>query len=85
MARKTEPKTIVYLQGRMEQAGDDPAGIAAALGEIARAHGMMKLAKETGLTREALYRALSPEGNPNFGTILKVTKALGIKLVPKAA
>jgi probable addiction module antidote protein len=85
MARKKETEIASYLQARMEEAGGDPALIAAALGEIARAHGMMKLAKETGLTREALYRALSSGGNPNFGTILKVTKALGIKLVPKAA
>ena len=85
MARKRQTEIAAYLQARMDAAGGDPALIAAALGEIARAHGMMKLAKETGLTREALYRALSPEGNPNFGTILKVTKALGIKLVPKAA
>jgi probable addiction module antidote protein len=85
MARKKRTEIAAYLQDRMDEAGGDPAVIAAALGEIARAHGMMKLSKETGLTREALYRALSPEGNPNFGTILKVTKALGIKLVPKAA
>jgi probable addiction module antidote protein len=85
MARKRHTELAAYLQDRMNEAGGDPAIIAAALGNIARAHGMMKLAKETGLTREALYRALSPEGNPNFGTILKVTKALGIKLVPKAA
>jgi probable addiction module antidote protein len=85
MARKKRTEIAAYLQDRMDEAGGDPAVIAAALGEIARAHGMMKLSKETGLTREALYRALSPKGNPNFGTILKVTKALGIKLVPKAA
>jgi probable addiction module antidote protein len=85
MARQKQTEIAAYLQIRMDAAGGDPALIAAALGEIARAHGMMKLAKETGLTREALYRALSPMGNPNFGTILKVTKALGIKLVPKAA
>jgi probable addiction module antidote protein len=85
MARKRQTEIAAYLQDRMDAASGDPALIAAALGEIARSHGMMKLARETGLTREALYRALSPEGNPNFGTILKVTKALGIKLVPKAA
>jgi probable addiction module antidote protein len=68
----------------MEEAGDDPAFIAAALGDIARAHGMIEIAKATGLTREGLYKALSADGNPTFGTVLKVLKALGIKLTPQA-
>ncbi len=67
----------------MEEGDDDPALIAAALGDIARSHGMMKLARETGLTREGLYKALSAGGNPSFGTALKVLKALGVKLVPR--
>jgi probable addiction module antidote protein len=50
------------------------------LGDIARAKGMTKIAKETGLGRESLYKALSPEGNPEFSTILKVVEALGMKL-----
>jgi probable addiction module antidote protein len=58
----------------------DPAFIAAALGDVARARGMMQLAKETGLTREGLYKALSKDGNPNFGTVLKVLHALGLKI-----
>ncbi len=69
----------------MEEAGDDPAFIAAALGTIARAHGMMRLAKKTGLTREGLYKALSADGNPSLGTVLKVLKALGLKLTPQVA
>jgi probable addiction module antidote protein len=64
----------------METPGVDEKLIAAALGDIARAQGMMKVAKDSGLAREALYRALSPDGNPSLGTILKVSKALGLKL-----
>jgi probable addiction module antidote protein len=58
----------------------DPAVIAAAIGDAARAHGMTKLAKDTGLARKALYRALSEDGNPEFATVLKVLKAFGLKL-----
>ena len=71
---------VLYLQACMEEAGDDAAFIAAALGDIARAKGMSQLAKETGLGRESLYKALSGEGNPSLGTILKVMHALGLKL-----
>ena len=69
-----------YLDACMEEAGDDPAFIAKALGTIARARGMTQVARDAGLSRESLYRALSGEGNPEFGTILKVVKALGLKL-----
>ncbi len=58
----------------------DPAFIADAVGVLARARGMSKVAKEAGLSRESLYRALSPEGNPEFATILKVMTALHLKL-----
>lgn len=58
----------------------DPALITAALGDIARARGMTQIAEETGLSREALYRALSAEGNPEFATVLKVMKALRLRL-----
>jgi len=74
-----------YLEACMEEAGDDPVYIAVALGNVARAHGMVQLAKETGLTREGLYKALSAEGNPSLGTVLKVLKALGLKLTPQLA
>jgi probable addiction module antidote protein len=70
----------LYLEACMEEAGGDPAFIARALGVIARAKGMTELARETGLGRESLYKALSDENNPSFGTILKVTRALGLKL-----
>src|SRR5690606_36290982 len=81
---KTEEDMVMYLQACMDEAGDDAAFIAAALGDIARAKGMTQLAKETGLGRESLYKALSGEGNPSFGTILKVMHALGIKLEAQA-
>ena len=77
---KTEEEMALYLDACFEEAGDDPAFIAAALGDIARARGMTQLAKDTGLGRESLYKALSGEGNPSFATILKVTAALGIQL-----
>ena len=77
---KTEEDMAVYLDACMEEAGDDAAFIAAALGDIARAKGMAQLARETGLGRESLYKALSGEGNPSFATILKVMHALGLKL-----
>jgi len=77
---KTEDDMAAYLDACMEEAGDDPAFIARALGTIARARGMTQVAKDAGLSRESLYRALSGEGNPEFGTILKVVRALGLKL-----
>lgn len=77
---KTEDDMVAYLQACMDEAGDDAAFIAKALGNIARAKGMSQLSKETGLGRESLYKALSGEGNPSFATILKVMHALGIKL-----
>lgn len=74
-----DPEAIAaYLDGAMEDG--DPSLIVAALGDIARAKGMTQIARETGLTREALYRALSEEGNPGFATVLKVIKALGLRL-----
>lgn len=77
---KTEKDMALYLEACLEEAGDDAAFIAKALGAIARSKGMSRLARDTGLGRESLYKALSGEGNPSFATILKVTHALGIKL-----
>jgi len=82
---KTRAQIAAYLDACMEEAGDDPAFIAAALGDIARARGMARVAKETGLTREGLYKSLAADGNPSLGTVLKVMRALGLKLTPKAA
>ena len=77
---KTDEDRVLYLEACLDEAGDDAAFIAKALGTIARAKGMTQLANETGLGRESLYKALSGEGNPSFATILKVMSALGIKL-----
>ena len=75
---KTEEDMAAYLEAALEES--DPALIAAALGDIARAKGMTQVAREAGLGRESLYKALSPAGNPEFGTILKVVAALGLQL-----
>ena len=75
---KTDEDMAAYLEAALEEC--DPALIAAALGDIARAKGMSQVAREAGLGRESLYKALSPTGNPEFGTILKVVAALGLRL-----
>ena len=77
---KTPEDMALYLETCLQEAGDDAAFIAKALGNIARAKGMSQLANDTGMGRESLYKALSGEGNPSFATILKVTRALGIEL-----
>ena len=77
---KTEEDMALYLEAMIEESGGDPAAIAVALGNIARAKGMTEIARKTGLAKENLYKALSPEGNPEFATVLKVAKALGLKL-----
>jgi probable addiction module antidote protein len=82
---KTDADVAAYLGAAMEEAGDDAAYIAAILGDIAKARGIMDLADRTGMTRAGLYKALAPNANPSFATILKVTKALGLKFVPRAA
>ena len=77
---KTDEDMAQYLEACFEEAGDDAAFIAKALGNIARARGMTQLARDTGLAREGLYKALSENGNPEFATVMKVIKALGLKL-----
>lgn len=72
-----------YIAAAFE--AEDPALIAYALGVVARAQNMSKLARETGMSRSALYRALSGEGSPEFATIAKVMKALGLKMAPVRA
>jgi probable addiction module antidote protein len=74
-----------YLIACFEEAPEDAAYIAAALGDVARAQGMTRLAKRTGLTRTGLYKALSKEGNPSLDTVLKVLHVLGLRLTAKAA
>jgi probable addiction module antidote protein len=82
---KDDQDCVMYLAAIMDEADGDEKLIAAAIGDIARARGMMQVSRDTGMAREALYRALSSEGNPSFATVLKVTKALGIKLTAVAA
>ncbi len=77
---KTEEDIQLYLEACLSEAGDDPALIIHAFGVIARARNMSQLARDTGLSREGLYKALSPDGNPTFATVGKVAKALGFKL-----
>ena len=82
---RTPEEMAAYLDAWLEEAPDDASGIAKALGDIARAKGMSQVAKDAGLSRESLYRALSAEGNPSFTTVLKVARALGVKLHAQAA
>ncbi|WP_081420314.1 addiction module antidote protein [Pseudoxanthomonas sp. Root630] len=84
---KTEADITAYLDACFEEAGDDPTFLVHALGVAARARNMSQLARDTGLTREGLYKALSSSGNPSFGTVLKVADAMGYRfaLVSKRA
>jgi probable addiction module antidote protein len=82
---KSKEELAAYLDACLEEAGDDAAYIAAALGDVGRARGMVQLAKDTGIAREGLYKGLSHDGNPSFATVLKVVKALGLKLGAKVA
>jgi probable addiction module antidote protein len=75
---ETEEDMAAYLEAALEEG--DPALVGAALGDIARARGMTQVARETGLGRESLYRALAPDGKPEFATVLKVVRALGLRL-----
>lgn len=79
-----EQEMALYLQACIDEAGDNSAFIAKALGNIAKARGMSQLAKETGLGRESLYKSLSGEVSPSFETILRVMKALNLKLSVQA-
>jgi probable addiction module antidote protein len=82
---RTPKEMAAYLDAWLTEAPDDSAGIARALGDIARAKGMTQLARDTGMSRESLYKALSDTGNPSFDTILRVAKALGLRLRAAAA
>ncbi len=69
-----------YLEAVFEEAGDDPVFVAQALGTIARSGNVSELARRTGMSREGLYKALSADGNPSFVTIVKVARALGLRI-----
>lgn len=77
---RTPEEMAGYLDAWLTEAPEDVAGIARALGDIARAKGMSKVARDSGLSRESLYKALSEDGNPSLATVLKVAKALGLQL-----
>ncbi len=79
-----DDRIAAYLEAVLEEAEDDPALIAQALSTVARARNMSQLARDTGLTREGLYKALSAAGNPSFATVIKVAKALGLRLAFRA-
>jgi len=82
---RTPEEMAAYLDAWLTEAPEDSAGIARALGQIARAKGMSQVARDAGLSRESLYKALSEEGNPSFATVLKVARALGVRLHAGAA
>ena len=82
---RTPEEMAAYLEACLEKAKGDAAFIAKALGDIARAKGMSQVARDSGLSRESLYKALSGERSPDFDTVLKVVRALGIKLHAEAA
>lgn len=75
---KTLEEQIAYLEAAIDE--DDPSFIATAIGDIAKARGVSQFAKETGLSREAIYKSFRPGGNPTIETVHKATKALGLKL-----
>jgi len=81
---RTPEEMAAYLEACLEEANGDAAFVAKALGDIARAKGMSQVARDAGVSRESLYKALSGERNPGFDTILKVVTALGIKLRAEA-
>lgn len=82
---RTPEEMAAYLEACIEEANGNTAFIAKALGDIARAKGMAQVARDSGLSRESLYKALSGERSPDFDTILKVMAALGLKLHAEAA
>ncbi len=75
---RTRAQAAAYLEAALEDG--DPALVAAVLGDIARARGMTRVAREAGLGRESLYKALSRDGNPELATVLHVVHALGLRL-----
>jgi probable addiction module antidote protein len=82
---RTPEEMAAYLEAWLDEAPEDIGGIARALGDIARAKGMSAVARETGLSRESLYKSLSENGNPSLATVLKVAKALGLRFRVGAA
>jgi probable addiction module antidote protein len=77
---KTEEDIAEYLNAAVEEAGDDTAFIAHALGIVARAKNVSKLARDTAMSRQGIYEALSSEGNPSFDTVMKLGRAMGLTI-----
>ena len=77
---ETEDDIAAYLDAVMSEGGDDPAYITRALGTVARARNISKLARDTGMSREGIYKALSDDGNPSFATVAKIAQALGLRI-----
>lgn len=77
---ENEDDVQAYLDAVLAEASDDPAYLMHALGVIARAKNMSQLARDTGMSREGLYKALSGDGNPTFATVTKIAKALGLQI-----
>jgi probable addiction module antidote protein len=77
---KTDEDMALYVNACLDEDPGDGSVVCAALKDVAQARGMSQLARDTGISREGLYKALSPSGNPEFSTVLKVIKALGLKL-----
>ena len=82
---RTPEEMAAYLEASIAECDGDASFVAKALGDIARAKGMTTLARDTGLGRESLYKALSADGNPQLSTVLKVAKALGLQFSVKPA
>ena len=82
---RTPEEMAAYLDAWLEEAPEDATGIARALGDIARAKGMTQVARDAGLSRESLYKALGENGNPTFATVLKVARALGVRFHAQVA
>lgn len=82
---RTPKEMAAYLEAWLAEAPDDAVGIARALGDIARAVGMSKVAKQSGLSRESLYKALGADGNPSLDTVLRVARAVGVRFHATAA
>ncbi len=81
---ETQDDVAAYLDAVMAEGGDDPAYVTRALGVVARARNISKLARDTGMSREGIYKALSEDGNPSFATVAKIAGALGLRITFEA-
>ena len=82
---ETQEDIAAYLDAVMEEGSSDPGYVTRALGVVARARNISKLARDTGMSREGIYKALSDEGNPSFATVAKIAGALGLRITFEAS